>query len=140
MSTISTPHLINALSFIGKLLLVALFWWDVAFQFIPNFTNLINYIAQHGLPFPSLVAQLTTLFLIICPALIFFKFSELIGYFGLAMFCIATALVFHQFWTLSGNDRVGEQLHFMKDLALAGTLIIIVARHLEFKFINRRSR
>lgn len=115
----------DALQFVGKIFLALLFWWDAIFEFIPNFQNVIIYIGQNNLPFPGLVAGMTTGFLIVAPILFFIKRVEIIGFLALGVFCVLTALIFHPYWTFAMEDRASEQLHFMKDFALAGAMFIV---------------
>jgi len=117
----------------GKLMLVALFWWDVFFLLIPDFSGTAGYIGQRGLPFPEVLAVAAIVMLLVLPAMVFFRKTAAAGYLGLSLFCLFTAVVFHQYWTLDGGERVMEQIQFMKNLALAGALLMI------FGYIIRRT-
>lgn len=116
-----------ALGLIGKLLVAALFWWDSIFLFIPDFQGTAQYIAQKQLPLPQVLAALTIVFLLVAPALLFVRMTEVLGFLALAAFCLMTAVIFHDFWALDPADRVPEQVHFMKDLALAGAMLALAA-------------
>jgi putative oxidoreductase len=109
----------------GRILVVALFWWDAIFLLIPDFPGTVGFISQRGLPFPEFLAVAAIVMLLVLPALVFFKKTEALGFIGLSMFCIVTAIVFHQYWKLDGADRVMEQIHFMKNLAIAGALLML---------------
>lgn len=115
----------------GKLMVVALFWWDVVFLLVPDFAGTVGYISQRGLPFPEVVAVATILALLVLPAMLFFRKTEAVGLTGLALFCILAAVLFHQYWTLEGFDRTMEQIHFMKNIALAGAMLMLTAQAIE---------
>ena len=120
LSRIGDPLLL-----IGKILLAALFWWDAIFVFVPSFQDVIGYIGQSILPFPKFVAIGTLAFLILAPASLFIKRTEVAGFLALAVFCLLTALIFHPYWTFAAEDRLNEQIHFMKDVALAGAMLTV---------------
>ena len=117
--------LATAAGMAGKLMIVALFWWDVSFLLIPDFSGTAGYIGQRGLPFPDVLAAAAIFTLLVLPAMVFFRKTAALGYLGLSFFCLFTAVVFHQYWTLEGGERVMEQIQFMKNFALAGALLMI---------------
>jgi putative oxidoreductase len=116
-----------ALRFAGKLLVALLFWWDSIFLFIPGFQGTVQYIEQKGVPLPGVVAVITTIFLLVAPALLLLRKTELLGFLSLAIFCLMTAFIFHDFWALDPAERVPEQIHFMKDVALAGAMLALAS-------------
>ena len=127
----SESWLATAAGIAGKLMVVALFWWDAVFLLIPDFSGTAGFIAQRGLPFPQLLAGAAIAMLLVLPAMVFFRKTEAIGFLGLSFFCLFTAVVFHRYWTLDGGDRVMEQIQFMKNFALAGALLMIFGHGLK---------
>lgn len=123
--------LATAAGIAGKLMVVALFWWDAIFLLIPGFSGTAGFIAQRGLPFPELLAVAAIVMLLVLPAMVFFRKTEAVGFLGLSFFCLLTAAVFHQYWNLDGGDRVMEQIQFMKNLALAGALLMLFGHGLK---------
>jgi putative oxidoreductase len=45
----------------------------------------------------------------------------------LFLYLIPTTLMFHNFWTMSGADRIDTMVHFEKNLAIMGGLLILAA-------------
>lgn len=45
----------------------------------------------------------------------------------LFLYLIPTTLMFHNFWTMSGMDRIDTMIHFEKNLAIMGGLLILAA-------------
>jgi putative oxidoreductase len=43
------------------------------------------------------------------------------------LYLIPTTLMFHDFWTLQGMDRIDATVHFEKNLAIMGGLLILAA-------------
>ena len=104
----------------GRILIAALFLHESWFK-ITHLDLTIAYMAQYGLP------------AILLPGALFVElfggFSLISGVglryaeFLLALFCASTALIFHMDWS-----DANQLLHFEKDFALAGALLIIAAR------------
>ncbi len=46
------------------------------------------------------------------------------GWLGIIFLALAAFLV-HHFWTDEGMERVGQQVHFLKNLALAAALLLV---------------
>ena len=46
---------------------------------------------------------------------------------ALAAFCVLTSVLFHAFWAAPEAGRMGEQIEFLKDFALAGGLLVLAA-------------
>lgn len=104
----------------GRILIAVLFLHESWFK-VTHLDLTIAYMAQYGLPAILLPGALFVelfggLSLISGVGL---RYAEFI----LALFCASTALIFHMNWT-----DANQLLHFEKDFALAGALLIIAAR------------
>jgi putative oxidoreductase len=122
----TVPDLI--LAFIGKLLIASLFWWSGIFDLLRTWPEVVNYVAARGVPFPMLAAAGATALEILAPAGLFVRRLEPWAALVLAFYCLLTAALFHNFWTLQGDDRTAQMIHFYKNMAMAGALLIVVAR------------
>ena len=49
------------------------------------------------------------------------------GALALIVFTIPTTLIFHDYWALEGMDALNNQVMFMKNLAMIGGLLMIMA-------------
>lgn len=45
----------------------------------------------------------------------------------LILFLIPTTLIFHDFWTYEGQEQQMQMAHFMKNLAIMGGLVLVLA-------------
>ncbi len=99
---------------LGRLLLVALFFISgIGKLAAPAATK--AYIVAMGLPLPDLALWISILVELGGGALFLIGYQTRIVALGLAVYSVATALLFHH--------HLGEQnqmLHFLKDLAIAG--------------------
>ena len=105
----------------GRLLLSAIFLLS-GISKISAPAGMIGYIESVGLPFPSLALALAILTEVVGGIALILGYRTRLVAAGLAVFSIATALVFH--------NQLGDQnqfIHFFKNLAMAGGLLQVVA-------------
>jgi putative oxidoreductase len=106
---------------VGRLLLVALFFVSALGKLAaPAATK--AYIVAKGLPFPDLALWISIFVELGGGALFLIGYQTRIVALGLALYSIATALVFHH-----NLAEQNEMLHFLKDLAIAGGFVQVAA-------------
>jgi putative oxidoreductase len=85
-------------------------------------------IAGKGLPYPEIVAALTILLEIGGALLVIFNRFAAPAALALAAFCVAAAVLFHNFWAFEDPAQYRNQFnHFMKNIAIAGAFLTIAA-------------
>jgi putative oxidoreductase len=111
----------KAIPLVGRILLAAIFVLSgVGKIFAPEATQ--GYIAHAGLPFPQLAFVVAVALEIGGGLLLAVGYKTRIAAIVLAVFSVATALIFH--------NAVGDQnefIHLLKNLAIAGGLLQVVA-------------
>lgn len=109
-------------SLVARLLIAPLFI-VFGFEKITGYASSVGYMEAYGLPgflLPlAILAELGGGLAILLG--VFSRWAAL----ALAGFCIVTALVFHTAW--SGDGGQGQFINFMKNLALAGGLLLLAA-------------
>jgi putative oxidoreductase len=50
-----------------------------------------------------------------------------LGALALVVFLIPTSLIFHDFWQYTGMEQQNQMAHFMKNMAILGGLLMVVA-------------
>ncbi|MDI3406457.1 DoxX family protein [Streptomyces cavernicola] len=117
----------DVLVLIGRILFAALFLGS-AVGHLTRTTYMAGYAASRGVP-ASTPATVGSGLLILAGGL-----SVLLGVWAdlgallLAVFLVPTALLMHAFWTETDPQaRQMEQIHFQKDLALAGASLMLLA-------------
>jgi putative oxidoreductase len=114
-----TSSLQQAAALAGRLLLAAIFLHE-AWSKLTAYSGALAYMQVFGIP-----GQLLPLAIAIelgCGALIALGYYTRAAAFVLALFCVATAILFH---TKLGDRN--QLLHFEKDLAIAGGLLVLAA-------------
>lgn len=85
-----------------------------------------QYAGAKGVPAPRLAVLATGVMLIVGGLSVLLGFYVSIGAMLLVVFLLPTALLMHNFWTLKDPQaRQNDQIHFMKNLALAGAAFLI---------------
>jgi putative oxidoreductase len=119
---------INAtLMTLGRILLVLIFLISGANKAM-DVAGTAGTIAGKGLPQPQVLAALTILLEIGGGLLVIFNRFAIPAALALAAFCVATAVIFHNFWAWEDAVQYRNQFnHFMKNIALAGAFLTIAA-------------
>jgi putative oxidoreductase len=111
---------------VGRVLLGLIFILS-GFGKIAGFDGTVGYIAAKGLPFPALVAALTIVVELggglALAAGLYARQAALV----LAVFTLLTALIFHNFWAAPAAEHMGQQINFLKNLAIAGGMLVLAA-------------
>lgn len=104
----------------GRLLLAALFLYD-GWIVIGNYGATAEYLAQFGVPplllVPALLLQVGG------GVLIAAGWNTRLAALALALFCISTAVIFH-----NNFADADEAIQFWKDLAIAGGFLLLASR------------
>ncbi len=110
--------MIKALDLFGRVLISALFFLNGIFK-INNYEGTIGWMESFGLPgiliIPAIALE------IIGPILIVIGYQTRIAAAALSLFCLATAIIFHNDFA----DQV-QLTAFLKNIALAGGFLFLV--------------
>ena len=118
----------SLLTFVARLFLSLIFLMSAVGNKIPKFKPTTEKMAAEGVPAPSVLLVGAILFLIVGSLSVISGCKARIGAVLLILFLIPATYYFHDFWTF--EDATVKQLQmiqFMKNLALAGGLLFIVA-------------
>ena len=110
---------------IGRMLFAAIFIGS-GLQHITRGGVMSQHAAARGVPAPILMVRLAGAVVLIGGISILLGAYARIGAALLVLFLIPTAIVMHNYWTLSDPvAKANDQAHFFKDLALAGSALLI---------------
>ena len=113
----------NPLALIGRLLLAYLFI-PAGLGKISGFAGTAGYIASKGLPMPEVGAVLAIL---ACGILLLIGFKTRWAALALAVFTLAAAFFFHNYWAVPAEQVMAQRINFNKNLAIAGGLLLLAA-------------
>ena len=115
----------DILVLIGRILFSAIFIGS-GVQHITRVAMMSPHAAARGVPAPNLTVRLGGAMVFIGGISVLLGAYARIGAAMLVLFLIPTAIVMHNYWTLSDPvARANDQAHFFKDLALAGAALLI---------------
>jgi putative oxidoreductase len=87
-----------------------------------------GYAASKGVPAPKLAVVATGVQLLVGGLMILLGWYLWVGALILVLFLVPVALVMHNFWTVQdAQTRMVETIQFMKNLAIAGALLMLMA-------------
>ena len=126
---------------VARLFLALIFLMSAVGNKIPQFSNVAQMMEGKGVPMPQVMLAGAILFLLAGSASIIFGFKARLGAGLLFVFLVLATYFFHDFWSwsaesmwvLSTNSDVKlpvqqiEMISFMKNLALMGAMLFIVA-------------
>ena len=87
--------------------------------------GLAGYITSKGLPQPLLLAYATIALEVVGGHAIVFGFLTMPVALVFAVFCLATAGLFHNFWAVPAEQFQPQFVNFMKNIGLAGAFLTL---------------
>ena len=92
-----------------------------------NLSGTAGYIGSKGLPLPMLLAIATAVLEVVGGLAIVVGYRARIAGLVLALFTLLASLLFHDFWSLPADQQMVQQLMFMKNISVAGGLLLLAA-------------
>ncbi|HEY3313496.1 MAG TPA: DoxX family protein [Anaerolineales bacterium] len=112
---------------IGRIVL-GIYYVYSGYNHFKNLDFMAGYSASKGVPAPKLAVIGTGLMLVIGGLSVLLGIQPYLGALLLVVFLIPTAIMMHNFWTVSDPQmRMGELINFEKDLALAASALMFLA-------------
>ena len=122
----STQTSNNGVALIGRILLALIFILSGVGK-IGGFAGTAGYIASKGLPMASVLAALTIVVEIGGGLALATGFFARWAALALAVFSVLAALIFHNFWAVPADQAMNQNIHFMKNIAIAGGMLMVFA-------------
>lgn len=116
----------NSLSLAGRLLLALLFL-PAGIGKITGFAGTVAYIASAGLPLPAVGAVIALAVEILGSLALISGFGTRLAALALALFTLVASFFFHAFWAVPADQQYVTQLLFIKNIAVVGGLLTLVA-------------
>jgi putative oxidoreductase len=113
-------------SVVGRVLLALMFILSGFGKFI-NIQGTAAYIASGGLPAPTLLAAVVAALELLGGIALVAGFRVRWVGLALALFTLAASAIFHAYWAVPADQQFVTQLLFMKNLSVAGGMLLISA-------------
>jgi putative oxidoreductase len=111
---------------VGRILLGLIFVLS-GFAKISGFDGTAGYIASKGLPLPQLIAALTIAVELGGGLALMAGLYTRQAVVALAGFTLLAGVIFHNFWAVPQAEQMAQQINFMKNLAIAGGMLVVAA-------------
>jgi putative oxidoreductase len=122
----NNPNAQPIAALVGRILLAALFIISGIGK-ITGFDGTVGYIASKGLPMAQLVAIGTIVVEVGGAILLAVGYKARWAALALAVFTLLAAFIFHNFWAVEAAQKMGQQVNFLKNLAIAGGMLMVFA-------------
>jgi uncharacterized membrane protein YphA (DoxX/SURF4 family) len=110
---------------IAQIYLGAYFLYN-AYNHFANRATVAGFAQMRGVPAPQLLWVIITGFMHLgAGVILLLGYKVVVGAWLAIIFLVLAAFLVHHFWTDQGMDRVGQQVNFNKNLALAAALLLV---------------
>jgi putative oxidoreductase len=116
----------NPLALAARILMAALFL-PAGIGKIAGFADTVGYIGSVGLPLPAVGAVLAILAEAGGGIALLLGFQTRLVALAMAVFTLVAAVFFHAYWSAPADQVMVNQIMFMKNVAIAGGLLALVA-------------
>ncbi len=123
------------LACVGRLMISIIFLLSAFGNKILNFSSVADLMAAQGMPQDEILGIPAHKYLL-CGAIVFLIFGGLsvaagfkarLGASMLLLFLAGATYYFHDFWNAEADQKPTEMIQFLKNLALSGTMLFIIA-------------
>ncbi len=114
----------NAIALIGRVLLALMFLLSGIGK-IGGFEGTVGYISSVGLPLPSVLAAGSLVLEVVGGVALIVGFKTRWAALALALFTVAAAVLFHNYWSMPAGQQMMQQVIFMKNMAVTGGLLML---------------
>lgn len=122
----AAPALADWASALGRVGLAAIFLW-AGYGKLVHMDGNIGYMKAFGVPAPELLIWPALLAELIGGAMLLVGLKVRWAALALIVFTLPATFIFHAYWGAPADQVMNAQIHFMKNLAILGGLLTVVA-------------
>lgn len=116
----------SIVALLGRICLGLLFLWSGVAK-LQGLEGTMAYMASKHMPFIPFFLTAAIAIQILGALSLILGYQARWGAALLIIFIIPASIIFHDFWNLTGNERLTEMIIFMKDIGVLGGLLGILA-------------
>jgi putative oxidoreductase len=116
----------SGVALLGRILISVIFLAS-GFNKFAHLGMTAGYMTDAGIPSASLLAIVAGVGEIIGGLMVLFGWFTRLGALGLFLYLIPTTLIFHAFWKVPADAQQMQMVNFMKNVAIEGGLLQVVA-------------
>jgi putative oxidoreductase len=127
MNTVNTRTTVqDAAALVGRILLAWIFIQS-GFGKLTGFEGTVGYIASKHLPLPQVAAAIAIAVELGAGLLLAIGFKARWSALAIAIFTLAAAFLFHDFWNADAASKMGQSINFWKNISMTGGLLMVFA-------------
>jgi putative oxidoreductase len=124
MTRSNSERMTDEIVLAARILLVVLFL-VFGWTKLTNYTATVAYMTQAGTPFPPVAALVAIVVEFFCAIAVAIGIGTRPLALLMALYTLATALVGHHFWTMTGAARIGNAINFYKNVSIIGGFLLL---------------
>jgi putative oxidoreductase len=118
----------TTLLYLGRILFGGYFAFN-GFNHFKMLESMSGYAKSKGAPMPKLSVAISGVLLLIGGVCVLFNIMPFVGLAALLLFLIPVTFIMHAFWRIEDPmAKMHEMVNFMKNMALLGAVLIILAQ------------
>jgi uncharacterized membrane protein YphA (DoxX/SURF4 family) len=114
---------LSGTAFLVSRVLFALVIGYLALGNLLDLESSVGYAKSKGAPLASVTVPLGSLGLIAGALAVLIGVYPTLGALAVIAFLVPITAIMHDFWTMEGQDRQNEQIHFLKNIGLIGAAL-----------------
>ncbi|MBF7684294.1 DoxX family protein [Acinetobacter sp. B10A] len=91
-----------------------------------GFSGTVGYMASLNVPFPSLATAVAVIMEVFVAGLIVLGFYTRPLALALALFTLATAIIGHPYWNMTGDQVMPNTMNFYKNMSIMGGFLLLM--------------
>lgn len=113
-------------SLLGRIGLATVFLWS-GYGKLVHMDGNIGYMKAYGMPGSEFMIWLALIVEIVGGMMLLLGWKARWAAVALALFTIPATFIFHAYWGVPADQALNQQIHFMKNLAIVGGLLALIA-------------
>jgi putative oxidoreductase len=119
--------LLSETAFLLSRVLFALVIGYLALGNLLDLESSVGYAESKGAPLATVTVPLGSLGLIAGALAVLTGVYPAVGALAVITFLVPITVIMHDFWTMEGQSRQNEQIHFLKNVGLLGSALVFLA-------------
>jgi len=118
--------LTDCVSLVGRVGLALVFLWSGYGKIAYAAAN-VGYMQAYGVPAADMLIWPVALLELVAAAMLILGWKARWAALALIVFTVPATIIFHAYWGVPADQVLNQQIHFMKNLAIVGGLLLVLA-------------
>jgi putative oxidoreductase len=119
--------LADSADLVARIALAAIFIWSGIGKLFLGTQGNIGYMEAYQVPFAGVLVYAAGLVEVVGGAALVAGYRTRVAAAALGLFTLLVTPIFHNFWAVPADQALNQTIHFMKNIALVGGMLYVVA-------------